>query len=65
MFKTWSKRLWIELETREMTISGSKKKLQKLNQERGTILKWILKRQNERTWTGFIRLRTTSSGGLL
>jgi hypothetical protein len=34
MFKIWSERLWIEHENREMTISGSNKRLQELHKER-------------------------------
>jgi hypothetical protein len=33
--------------------------------DRRFLLKWILKKQGARMWTGFIWLRIGSSGGLL
>jgi hypothetical protein len=36
-----------------------------LGEDSGIILKWILNKQSERTWTGFIWLKTGTSGVLL
>lgn len=42
-----------------------RRSLRKLNLDRRSILKLISKKYNVRVWTGFIRLRLGTNGGLL
>jgi hypothetical protein len=64
MWHTWGRseihtKFWLE------SLKGKDHHLEDLSIDERIILKWILRKQCERVWTGFIRLRRGTIGGLL